>query len=454
MGSNGSGKSTLALLLAAVLQPASGTVSVMGKDTRLASPFEIRRHIGFVMQNPDDQLVASIVESEVAFGPENLGLPAGECRARVEAALSQVGLAGFEKREVNSLSGGQKQRVAIAGALAMEPDILILDEASSMLDEPSRAHIAELARRLADAGTAVFMITHSEADARAADRVLALKDGRIVIDEAPERAFADGRLQRELGWPTEPFSRNRASLSGPDRPSGGYAARKTEGEIPLVPLVELRDVSFSYASADSAQDELPSFVLENLDLAVHEGELLAITGPTGSGKSTLIQLMNGLLRPSAGTMLVKGKALEGKHAANIARRNAGLVFQYPEHQMFTSSVYDEIAYGPRNLNLPPEEVDARTREALEAVDLPFESFAERNPFALSGGEQRRVAIASVLSMRPAVLILDEPCAGFDPAMHERFLELLCRLNDAGQTIVMVSHEIADVRAVASRTFEL
>lgn len=486
MGSNGSGKSTLAMLLCATLMPVSGAVFVLGQDTRRASQFDIRRHIGFVMQNPDDQLVASIVENEVAFGPENLGIAPDECRVRVAQALSQVGLSGFEKREVNSLSGGQKQRVAIAGALAMKPEILVLDEAASMLDEPSRAQISKLARRLTDTGTTVFMITHSETDARAADRVIALKHGRIAMDDTPKLAFADNRLQRELEWPTEIYS---CSCEDRTLSTASNSAEDAAGETPLV---ELRDVSFFYndapsgtsgpyrvsdpscassplcvsspssnsdgnaysASAPSSVNAPSGFALQNVNLAIRKGELLAVVGPTGSGKSTIIQLMNGLLQPTSGSVLINGSELQSKQAANMARRNAGLVFQYPEHQMFANSVYDEVSYGPRNLGLSYEEIDARTHEALEAVGLPFDDFAMRNPFTLSGGEQRRVAIASVLSMRPAVLILDEPCAGLDPAMHARFLRLLFRLHSAGQTIVMVTHEMADVRAIATRVLEL
>ena len=196
------------------------------------------------------------------------------------------------------------------------------------------------------------------------------------------------------------------------------------------------------------------WALHNVDLTVHEGEFLGIAGHTGSGKSTLIQHMNGIVHPTMGRVSVCGRDLADKRAAAEAKGLVGLVFQYPEHQLFAPTVYEDVAFGPRNLGLAPEEVDARVRQALELVGLPFDKVADRSPFSLSGGQQRRCAFAGVLAMRPRVLVLDEPAAGLDPAARDSFLSLIAQLHDEGLTVVMVSHSMDDLAALCDRVVVL
>lgn len=412
MGGNGSGKSTVAKLVDAMLMPSAGTVRVCGMDTQAKENlFCIRRACGLVFQNPDDQLVSTLVHDEVAFGPRNLGLPEEEVTERVEEALRAVGMQDARDADVNALSGGQQQRIAIAGALAMRPQILILDEATSMLDEASTREIILMLRRLHDAGMTLLLITHDETLACSADRILCLSE-----EDVPEARPLPQVHSKDV--------------------SGGE-----------VPAVALEKVAFSYA------DGGPS-VLTDFSLTVERGSFVAITGPNGCGKSTLLKLMNGLLQPQTGTVRINGVPLMDKTARNRARFQVGLAFQHPERQLFESTVYDDVAFGPRALGLEPTVVEERVRAALSDVGLPFTEIYRRNPFLLSGGQQRKVALAGILSLRTPIVALDEPCAGLDGQSKHELLELLCRLNEGGATIIMVTHDVRDAEALGCRLISL
>lgn len=456
MGSNGSGKSTLLLLACGLLQPDRGSISICGHSTAEEGGFVARQHCGFVFQNPDDQLVASVVRNEVAFGPENLGLPREEIEQRVTESLAQVGLAGFEDRQTHALSGGQKQRLALAGALAMRPRVLLLDEASSMLDPDGGYEFMRLIRSLANKGMTVVMSTHSPREAAMADRVVRLEEGAV--------AFVGSPLAKELGLQedlvrlagkipdAEELERMRAEELADARgahmkpapkptPSSGHSSGHS-----IMPIIQFDDVSYRYEDGTEA--------LADVSLTIELGEFVAVVGSTGSGKSTLIQHMNGLLHPTTGRVVSRWNDLSDKHAANEARFRIGLVFQYPEQQLFAATVYDDVAFGPRNLGLGPDEAEMRVKDALAAVGLSYDELNARSPFQLSGGQQRRVAIAGVLAMQPDVLVMDEPCAGLDPEAHERMRELLRQLHESGQTIVMVSHNMEDVADLATRVIRI
>ncbi len=535
LGGNGSGKSTLAKHMNALFTPDEGRVLVDGHDTAdPACTYLVRSTAGMVFQNPDDQLVASLVENDVAFGPENLGVPTPELRKRVTRALADVGLVGFERSETAALSGGQKQRVAIAGVLAMEPRILILDEASSMLDPRGRAGLVRVCHELHEAGMTVVMITHFMDEAALADRVIVLKDGSVCLEGTPEDVLTRSdeleglnleapfacELARDLrrrGFPVHatvdeqalaceivaaldaPVDASgrgdtseragvsvRGSVSGRadvsahgsasgragDAPSGGTAtsaapAKPASSERSgSAPLIEFDHVSFAYLTSAERRalkkrsrrtkaaepSDGPAWgtrpdadwALRDVSFTVRESDFLGIAGHTGSGKSTLLQHMNGLLSPTEGHVLVGGEDLADRAAAARVRGRVGLVFQYPEHQLFAATVYEDVAFGPRNLGLSDAEVDARVRESLGLVGLDFDDVREKSPFALSGGQQRRVAFAGVLAMRPRTLILDEPVAGLDPAARADFLALIKGLHERGLTIVMVSHDMDDL----------
>lgn len=581
LGGNGSGKSTLAKHLNALLVPDEGRVVVDGMDTADAEcTYAVRKTCGMVFQNPDDQLVASLVEDDVAFGPENLGIPTPELRERVTQALEDVGLSGFERHETHALSGGQKQRVAIAGVLAMNPSVLVLDEASAMLDPRGRAGLMRVCHELHERGMTIVMITHFMEEAAQADRVIVMERGRVALEGTPDEVLlqadaldhlnldvpfaarlsldarraganvaptvnADELAQRVLAlagagaqvtaaangasapaaqpvaaaedsqegagssqaesasgnggnaFPTqEAAARTPASFSasagidatgsqtGSENDNGGLfptcsdvagklvsvAASGDAGAVSAgtgTPLIEFCDVSFTYDAAEAkrqrkrggqqakrqakwgnAPDSL--WAIRNVSFAVHQGEFLGIAGHTGSGKSTIIQHMNGILKPTSGQVLVMGADISDKRCEASLRGSIGVVFQYPEHQLFAETVYKDVAFGPRNLGLKDNEVDARVRESLERVGLAFDEVAEKSPFELSGGQQRRVAFAGVLAMNPRVLVLDEPAAGLDPASRTSFLGMISRLHQQGLTVVMVSHSMDDLARMCDR----
>ena len=496
LGGNGSGKSTLAKHLNALLVPDSGHVAVDGLDT--VDPqlvYDIRSRVGMVFQNPDDQLVATLVENDVAFGPENLGIASEKLSLRVKEALADVGLMGFEHHETHALSGGQKQRVAIAGILAMRPEVLILDEASSMLDPRGRHGLLKVCRELNRAGMTIVMITHFMEEAAQADRVVVLDRGRVALEGAPEDVLTQAELLESLNLEV-PFSCQLAyglarrgvnitphvnelemvdevaqRLDGAGTARGArtesttkpHAAESPTAAAPVPhPLLEFQHVFFSYekttrerarrrkrAQANGAQaswgnDPQAEWALTDVSFCVRKGELLGIAGHTGSGKSTLIQHMNGLVHPTEGTVLIEGKDLADKRVADAVKTKVGVVFQYPEHQLFANTVYEDVAFGPRNLGCSADEADARVRAALAQVSLPFDEVAQKSPFELSGGQQRRCAFAGVLAMRPEVLVLDEPVAGLDPAARREFLDLVSDLHAQGLTVVMVSHSMEDL----------
>ena len=498
LGGNGSGKSTLAKHLNALLVPDSGRVAVDGLDTVDAQlVYDIRSRVGMVFQNPDDQLVATLVENDVAFGPENLGIASEKLSLRVKEALADVGLMGFEHHETHALSGGQKQRVAIAGVLAMRPEVLILDEASSMLDPRGRHGLLKVCRELNHTGMTIVMITHFMEEAAQADRVVVLDRGRVALEGAPEDVLTQAELLESLNLEV-PFScqlayglaRRGVSITPhvnelemvdevAQRLDGAGTARgaRTEAttkphtaESPTAaaaapvprPLLEFQHVFFSYekttrerarrrkrAQANGAQaswgnDPQAEWALTDVSFCVRKGELLGIAGHTGSGKSTLIQHMNGLVHPTEGTVLIEGQDLADKRVADAVKTKVGVVFQYPEHQLFANTVYEDVAFGPRNLGCSADEADARVRAALAQVSLPFDEVAQKSPFELSGGQQRRCAFAGVLAMRPEVLVLDEPVAGLDPAARREFLDLVSDLHAQGLTVVMVSHSMEDL----------
>lgn len=488
VGDNGSGKSTIAKLCGAFLVPSAGSVSMVGIDTRSldgAGAQELRQVVGMAFQNPDEQFITSTVFDEVAFGPCNMGLPRDEICERVDCALSAVGMLGHLGSNVNKLSGGQRQRIAIADALAMRPEVLILDEPTSMLDAAGRSDVMRAVGSLRDGGMTVLLITHSPEEAKLADRVFAVEDGKCreldaaeladfeldvdaiaaeVLGEESACAASLGEAACALAAPSgadapiAPGSIAATAACAPAAPDDASASVAPSGVD--APIIRFEDVSFSYdSSSDAARASglqlgaSPS-VISELSLEVHEGEVLALMGPNGSGKSTVLQLMNGLLQPTSGRVLVNGVPVRGRHGANNARSVVGLCFQSPEQSFFSQTVRAEIAFGPESVGLPKDEVDRRSREAALAMALDFDEYAERNPFELSGGERRRLALASVLSMRPKVLALDEPCSGLDRPSREALLKTLLRLKRQGQTVVLVTHDEREAALLADRVIRL
>lgn len=508
LGGNGSGKSTFAKHLNALLQPDAGTVRINGMDA--SDPelvYDIRSTAGMVFQNSDDQLVATLVEDDIAFGPENLGVPSAQIAQRVREALKGVGLVGFERHETHALSGGQKQRVALAGVLAMEPRVLILDEASSMLDPRGRKGLMKACRALHDRGMTIVMITHFMEEAAEADRVAVFRAGRVAMFGTPEEILtrADELAQLNLDMPAScclgralrekgvrvcvqvreadmvaEIAQAYAERSGTDIAEQSSASDShvldngssaADGIGTSEPVIEISHLSHSYslsarerrrwcrrsttADASSKQalwgnDPSSPWALRDVSLTVRRGEFLGLAGHTGSGKSTLVQHLNGLIRPQEGSVCALGLDLSNKKDAAAVKAKVGVVFQYPERQLFAETVAQDVAFGPRNLGLPQDEVARRVASSLARVGLDLAAIGDKNPFELSGGQQRRVAFAGVLAMEPEVLVLDEPMAGLDPAARRDFLGLIDRLHREGLTVVMVSHSMDDLANCCDR----
>jgi len=475
VGGNGSGKSTLARLCNGLLEPASGEVLVDGRNT--ADPdslWPIRSNVGLLFQDPEDQIVGASVEDDVAFGLENLGVPRDEMLRRVADVLEVVGLAGEEATEPHLLSGGQKQRLALAGVLVLEPTLLVLDEPTSMLDAAGREEVLDFVRALTRRGVGVVMITQHMGEALEADRLLALDGGRRAYLGDARSFFSLGAFKElPLGTPPAmalarevlgevpladlPVTEDELvgvlggarsgegappgrpqSPGGPDIGSTGTPAVSpgvSQGVPPDVtqglpqgvspgggraagpqadrPVVTLSAVSVVYNRGTSLERR----GLEAVDLTIEEGSVTAVLGATASGKSTLLQTLAGLLKPTAGVREWSGRArpLAGE---------VGMVFQRPEAQLFKGTVWEDVAVAPRLRGVEGAALEARVKWAMSAVGLDVQEFGPRAPHGLSMGERRRVALAGIMSLDPALLVLDEPGAGLDPLARRHLIELL------------------------------
>ena len=480
LGHNGCGKSTLAKHLNALLLPTEGDVMVKGWNTKDHDRwYDIRATVGMVFQTPDNQFVATIVEEDIAFGPENLNVPRPEIVERVDWALERVDMTPFRHRPPHLLSGGQKQRICVAGVLAMRPQVLVLDEATAMLDPLGRREVLNVAHRLnREDGVTVIAITHFMEEALDADRVVVMEAGQIVMQGPPREVFSQVDRLRELSLDVPQMAHLAALLhqTRPDFPldtlsvadfvqsvRGLRRAAGSDEETARIPPLTLPAASNGAAGESLIQAEhlvhyymrgtpLQVQALFDVNMAVHKGEVLGIIGHTGSGKSTIVQHFNGLLDAHEGRVQVLGQDIRAVKDIKTVRRRVGLVFQSPEAQLFENYVGDDIAYGPRNLKLSREEVRERVRRAMELVGLDFEGFKDRLTFSLSGGEMRRVALAGVLALEPEVLILDEPTAGLDPRGREMMIGNILALRDSGVTLVLISHNMEELARVCDRLY--
>lgn len=463
VGANGSGKTTLARHLNALLLPNKGRVLIEGKDTRDPKNHPlIRSTVGMVFQSPEDQIVAAILEEDIAFGPENAGLPPEEIRARVEEALQVTGMHEHRDRPPHLLSAGQMQRAALAGVLAMHPRCVIFDETTAMLDPAGRAMVKGLIQRLHREGLTVIVITHFMREAIEADRVVALKNGRVAFDGTPQDLFLHTSDLQELNLDVPLAARLADSLRQvfPELPHGVLTPEALFSVLPeyavgnqltsIQPRHSLRSQCTEIIKVEAldhiylSDTPLAHTALDGASFCVAEGSAHGLIGSTGSGKSTLLQHLNGLLLPQSGTVRVGPYDLNaGDTDLKAVRRYAGLVFQNPEYQLFEQYVGDEIAYGPR---LMGEKNNLReiVKNAMTIVGLDFESYKDRLTFTLSGGERRKVALASILAMQPSILLLDEPTAGLDPRSRQEVIDHLKTLHTDGKTMVISSHHMEDI----------
>ena len=482
IGPNGSGKTTLARLLNGLLLPSSGEVLVDGLNSKVKEDLRlIRQKVGMVFQNPENQIITTSVEREIAFGLENLNLPSEEIRERVEWALSAFHLWDYKNSPPHSLSGGEKQRLAIASVLAMKPKYLILDEPTSLLDPEGREMLNMLIRKLADEGkVTIISITQFPEEAILAQRLLVMDKGRIILDDSQEKVFEEDEKLKEIGLA---IPKSLEIANGLKRKGFRFKRKVLKIEDLIQELLSLKGVNYSLPViqkktniteqgkskiSEYLQIELensgfiynyrninPKVALKDINLKIKKGEFVGLIGPTGSGKTTLAQLLDGLLFATSGLIRVEGLEIKEKVSyLKKIRQKVGLAFQFPERQLFEETVYEDVSFGPKNLGLEKEKIDSRVRKSLEVVGLDFDAFAQRSPFSLSSGEQRRVAIAGILALEPEILILDEPTAGLDFAGICRVKKILLELNKKGVTIVLISHNLELVAEVCKRIIYL
>ncbi len=442
LGASGSGKSTLLQALAGVLGGAEEGESTgeLFVDCELAS--ESRGRSGLVLQDPDSQVILERVGDDVAFGCENLGVPREEIWPRVRRALADVGLDVALDRSTSQLSGGQKQRLALAGVLAMRPGLLLLDEPTANLDPTGVVEVRDAVARVLESTGATLVVVEHRVDVwlPLVDRVIVLSpDGELIADGTPDSVLSSrGQELAALGvWVP------------------GYQPRAAPRESR--PGAVVLD-SHNLTVGRSIDFRKGGFVRDAPNIEIREGTCTALTGPNGSGKSTLGLTFAGLLPPVAGDVTASDELRSGAGEHPIRWRSRelltriGAVFQEPEHQFLRSTVRDELAVGPRALNLSREEIGARTDELLQRLRL--DALAEANPFTLSGGEKRRLSVATVLATRPGVLVLDEPTFGQDARTWAELLELLGGLLDEGKAILAMTHDRLFVDGFADREVRL
>ncbi|MBQ3544870.1 MAG: energy-coupling factor transporter ATPase [Lachnospiraceae bacterium] len=475
LGHNGSGKTTFAKHLNALLMPNEGNIIVNGKDTKVIDElWKIRKDCGMVFQNPDNQIVGTTVEEDVAFGPENLGLESKKIIKRVDEALEKTEMTKYRLKSPNHLSGGQKQRVAIASSLAMRPQCIVLDEPTAMLDPKGRQEVMEMVTKLnEEENMTIILITHHMEEAARAKRVVIMEKGKAILDGTPKevftkiddikrlgleippimdlayRLFENGKLSRYDVFDIEEFVLlcMDEGLGCKESLKNKLVIEETKSDAVQTKNIEVLrfdNVSYMY----EAGTNMEVVAVNDVSLIINRNEFIGIIGHTGSGKSTILQLMNGLIGPTTGNVFYKGKTINSNK--RDLHFNVGLVFQYPESQLFEETIIKDVMFGPLNKGLTEKEARKVAKEALEFLGMG-EEYYHSSPFELSGGEMRKVAIAGVIAMEPEIIILDEPVAGLDPANKKYLLDSLKILQkDKNKTIIIVSHDMNDVAKYSDR----
>ncbi len=464
IGETGAGKSTLCRCLNGLIPSfikgsMEGNLQVAGKQaTDHPQVYELARIIGLVFQDFEAQLFSTNVELETAFALENFAVNRDEMQSRVELALNRVGLAGFENRDPSSLSGGEKQRLAIASVLAGKPALVVMDEPTTDLDPVGKRDIFKLAQILRNEIEGIILVEHETEHVLTADRILLMHEGRIVMEGPPGEILADPRhverhgvrplqttvLLSELGLDTDALTIRDAvtrirsagwrvkesaldNLKSSQQPGSGHS------------VANISNLVFQYGDSPPAVD--------GVSLDIMAGEFVALVGQNGCGKTTLAKHLNGLHDPTAGEVQVLGKSTSEWTLPELGRR-VGYVFQNPDHQIFANTVQDEVAFGARNYGLPEETVREKVEAALAETGLAGRG--NEDPFSLTRGERQQLAVASVLATDPEILVLDEPTTGLDYHGQIAILDLVRRLNDAGKTVVIITHSMWVVAEYADR----
>lgn len=524
LGRNGSGKSTFARHLNGLYAPDQGTVWIQGDSDVLDTSREddllaIRRAVGMIFQNPDNQMVGNTVAEDVGFGLENLGFQAEKIWERINEVLRLTGMEAYLERNVSHLSGGQKQRLAIASVMAMSPECIVMDEATAMLDPVGSRQILDTLYRLnREFGITIIMITHRMEETVRADQIYVMDDGNVELMGAPYEIYPQVEKLEQLGLdsllPYKLLHELKIDYSG-DKKFAGDSDDGTKNALGdrkerLLSVQDAADRVKAYLhdgksldeknlneqnvlddidsyvndtkninkpeaaeQINSAQKDIPSSkndilveadnleysykdgavlvpAVEQVSFQIRKGEILAVAGQTGSGKSTLLYMLNGIYRPMGGTLKVDGIDVGKTKNLKELRKKIGFVFQYPEYQLFESTVLADVMYGALNFGMSKEEAERAAREALALVNIS-EEYYEYSPFDLSGGQKKRVALAGILAYQPEILILDEPVAGMDPKAKRELFALIRRLHEERNiTVIFVSHDMKDVYEIADR----
>ncbi len=469
-GPSGSGKSTLVRTFNGLIPhfyggKISGQINVQGMNVFKNETRDLAKKVGFIFQNPDNQLFMNEVEAEIAFGLENLNLPINTIKKRIEETLDAIGIAYLRNRTINELSGGEKQKVAIASVLAMHPEIIILDEPTAELDPKSAEEIMMLIQKLNDElGITIILIEHRlDRVIQFIDRIIIIENGQIIRDGQPKEVFKED-LSR-IGITIPPIIKICNKLGINDIPLTVKESREilmnilTEISSPLnlnenyddnyenylknfeklKPLVQLKNISFNY--------EKNKNVLEDINLKIYGGEFIAIMGRNGSGKTTLLKLINGLLRPGKGSVQIDEKDIRKSSIAELAYI-IGYIFQNPANQFYHDTVEQEIAYILNNLNYNQEDIQSLVDITLNQFGLI--KYQNTYPRYLSVGEQQKVALASILVTNPKIILLDEPTHGMDYQQKNLFFSYLNEYRKRGNTIILVSHDVESIAEYSDR----
>jgi energy-coupling factor transporter ATP-binding protein EcfA2 len=468
-GPAGSGKTTLCSCINGLVPHfhegnLEGDVFVREYNTRTSRVGGLASIVGMVFQDPESQLVTNSVADEVAFGPENFGVPRDEINRRVTEALAATRLQGYDEREPHTLSGGEQQACVIAAIYALHPEIYVMDEPLANLDPEGKAQVMRVVVDIAkERGKTLVLVEHAlEEVLPLVERVIVMNNGEIVRDGPVDEILEAGDIPFVFTRPPvvrlgEKYGIKPLPISSEDffnHFKARYAPKKIHLENPPQEIktagenvIEVKEISFSYDASNNHKGE----VLKDISISITAGEMVAILGRNGSGKTTLIRHIIGLLQPNRGEVVVLSRNVAHTPTHELAK-NIGFCFQNPSHQIVSFNVRDEIIFGLKAHGVDPQEYESRIREALEFVNML--DYIDAEVFDLGKGQKQRVALASVLSLRPEILIVDEPTTGQDPRMAQEIFEILQRLNSAGTTVLIITHQVDYAATYASRAIVL
>ena len=418
IGRNGSGKSVLTRHINGLLLPDSGDIWVDGMNTKdIKHLYNIRQKVGFMFQDPDEQIVAGTAEEDVAFGLSNLGIKREIMREKIDCVLKILDIFEYKSYDVNELSGGTKQKLILAGVLAMGSECLVLDEPTSMMDpESCDIIIEELIKLNKNENMTIILLTHHMNEAQKANKVFLLDSGKII-------AQGSSNIINKYFFEQNNFNIINNKGNNKDK----------------INFLEFSDVSYKYNKKND-------FVLKNINLKISKNEIIGIIGKTGSGKSTFAKIIKGIIKPNSGNILINNKIVNNLELI----KKVGIVFQSPENQLFAESVLQDVSFGPQNFGISKTEAEKTSIEILNFLGFDKNKI-NNSPFELSGGEKRLVAIAGILAMNPEILVFDEPTAGLDLFAINNFLNLIFKLNK-NKTIVIISHSHDKIKLIANRIF--